>query len=287
MFHRIDDLADVRLAPYRNLKERTLRGESIFIAEGTLVVERLLRSQFGVDSILLFEPQRGNFPWELAPPEVPVWLIDDKRLFDEIVGFPFHQGVLAVGQRGNLPTFFEGAYQAEKTVALSHQDQSRNRTVWIILPRATKPDNLGLAFRSAAALGASAVVLGEQCCDPFSRRALRVSMGGVFQVPIWQAVSLAEEIEQLRKELDITIFATILDEQAEPLYHIHQWPDRTGFLFGNEYDGLSPEEISWADRKLMIPIYPDVDSLNLGVAVGVFLYEYQRENVGSFWCHQN
>jgi tRNA G18 (ribose-2'-O)-methylase SpoU len=144
------------------------------------------------------------------------------------------------------------------------------------LPDATKPDNLGLAFRCAAALGAEAVVLGERCCDPFSRRALRVSMGGVLQTPIFRAENLLDEIAEARRRRGVRFFATVLNDEAASLPEIDAWPERTAFVFGNEYSGLTPEFVDACDRSVMIPMRPDVDSLNLGVSVGVFLYEFNR-----------
>jgi tRNA G18 (ribose-2'-O)-methylase SpoU len=153
---------------------------------------------------------------------------------------------------------------------------SRRGGAFVVLPDATKPDNLGLAFRCAAALGAEAVVLGERCCDPFSRRALRVSMGGVLQTPIFRAENLLDEIAEARRRRGVRFFATVLNDEAASLPEIDAWPERTAFVFGNEYSGLTPEFVDACDRSVMIPMRPDVDSLNLGVSVGVFLYEFNR-----------
>ncbi len=257
---------DPRLAPYRNLRERTLRGQSLFIAEGLLVVERLLRSPWPVESVCVTSAawQRCTFRELLC--DIPVYMIDDNTAMETIVGFEFHQGILALGQSRILPDCAQGVLASDRST----------RGAWVVLPRATKPDNLGLAFRSAAALHAQGVLLGQQCCDPFSRRALRVSMGGVLQVPVFQAVDLGQELALLRRSLEMTLYATVLDDTAVSLYAKRQWPEQTFFLFGNEYDGLSAEEIAWADEKLVIPMNLNVDSLNLGVSVGVFLYEYNR-----------
>lgn len=288
----IDDFDDPRLAPYRNLRERTLRGESIFVAEGALVVERLLRSSFAVESILTTRKASGlDDVLAAAPSSVPIYRIDERTALEKIVGFEFHQGVLAVGKRAPTPTaldgfarFFaeEGGDDGVKSVDLIKNGKNgkngakTRRGAWVVLPDATKPDNLGLVFRCAAALGAEAVVLGERCCDPFSRRALRVSMGGVLQTPIYSAENLIDEMNEARKRWNVRFFATVLDDEATPLPDVRDWPERTAFVFGNEYFGLSPEQIAACDRKLTIPMRPDVDSLNLGTSVGVFLYEFNR-----------
>ncbi|MBQ2850485.1 MAG: RNA methyltransferase [Thermoguttaceae bacterium] len=301
----VDNLDDPRLRPYRNLRERTLRGESIFVAEGALVVERLLRSRFGVESILTTRKETGlGDCLSLVPADVPVYRVDERAAANELVGFEFHQGILAVGKRAPIPTFLEGLdatfggengkndensenSETGETATVGEAAQtgetgngtrflSRRGGAFVVLPDATKPDNLGLAFRCAAALGAEAVVLGERCCDPFSRRALRVSMGGVLQTPIFRAENLLDEIAEARRRRGVRFFATVLNDEAASLPEIDAWPERTAFVFGNEYSGLTPEFVAACDRSVMIPMRPDVDSLNLGVSVGVFLYEFNR-----------
>lgn len=302
----VDNLDDPRLRPYRNLRERTLRGESIFVAEGALVVERLLRSRFGVESILTTRKETGlGDCLSLVPADVPIYRVDERAAANELVGFEFHQGILAVGKRAPIPTFLEGldatfggetgensensgmgeskeasetAQTGESVGAIGSGTRflSRRGGAFVVLPDATKPDNLGLAFRCAAALGAEAVVLGERCCDPFSRRALRVSMGGVLQTPIFRAENLLDEIAEARRRRGVRFFATVLNDEAASLPEIDAWPERTAFVFGNEYSGLTPEFVAACDRSVMIPMRPDVDSLNLGVSVGVFLYEFNR-----------
>ena len=259
----IGSLDDSRLTPYRNLRERTLRGESAFIAEGHLVAERLLDSTFETESLLTWSEGVANFPSSFAAKlkGKPVFTLHRKEDISQIVGFPFHQGILSLGRRKPLPDFLQGMRQ-----------WGSDPGTWIILPNATKPDNLGLVFRSAAALGASGVVLGERCCDPFSRRALRVSMGGVLQVPIFQARNLRREITALRKTSALHFYATLLDANAVNLSSFQRRPEQVAILFGNEYSGLDPEDAALCDLKLTIPMAPNVDSLNLGVSVGIFLY---------------
>ncbi len=282
----VENLDDPRLRPYRNLRERTLRGESIFVAEGALVVERLLRSRFGVESILTTRKETGlGDCLALVPADVPIYRVDERAAANELVGFEFHQGILAVGKRSPAPTFLEGLDAIfgdesgrsgeEREVGSGARFLSRRGGAFVVLPDATKPDNLGLAFRCAAALGAEAVVLGERCCDPFSRRALRVSMGGVLQTPIFRAENLLAEIAEARRR-GVRFFATVLNDEAAVLPEIAEWPERTAFVFGNEYSGLTQDFVDACDRSVMIPMRPDVDSLNLGVSVGVFLYEFNR-----------
>ena len=252
---QIDDETDPRIAPYRNLRERTLRGESIFIAEGHLVTERLLTSPYRTESVLLsLKCPETESILSLVPGNVPVYRMSEKLLMDTVVGFEFHQGILALGRRETLPDFPEGLALSDRKYLSDRRNQvssnllstkwpERGR-VWVVLPNATKPDNLGLVFRCAAALNAEAVVLGEECCDPFSRRALRVSMGGVLQIPIYQARDLRNEIRQIKNQEagsfypgsirdSLQFYATVLDETAVGLHQVRNWAFRSAFFFTN------------------------------------------------------
>lgn len=300
----ICDFDDERLKPFCNLRERTLRGESIFLAEGPLVAERLLRSPYKVESILIAEDfSIPSSLKDLIPEDLPLYSIPRRKMIERIVGFEFYHGILALGKRAELPTFSEGIsrfYQPDnfldgfgdsagserhgeagekgaKGSLITEQFARNRRGAWLVLPDATKPDNLGLVFRSGAALGAAGIVLGDNCCDPFSRRALRVSMGGVLQLPVFKAADLLKEITEVREKFQMEFFATVLDPKAVFLPKVKNWPEKTAFLLGNEYYGLDQKMIDLCDHKLMIPMRPDVDSLNLGVSAGIFLYEFNRD----------
>lgn len=259
----IDSIDDPRIAAYRNLRDRTLRGEGIFVAEGRLLVHRLLNSAFPAESVLAAGQYAEEFA-RVTPAEVPLYLATE-RLLRRIVGFDFHRGALAAGRRRPLPTMVE---------LLDGLAQHRRASV-VVLPEVTKPENLGLIVRSAAALGAGGVLLGERSCDPLARRALRLSMGSVFEVPLARSVDLAADLFLLRRQFGYEVFAAVLDPEAEPLPDV-RWPDRTAILFGNEFDGLSDHWLAGCGRRVTIPMRPGIDSLNLGVAAGIVLYELQR-----------
>ncbi|MDO4583066.1 MAG: RNA methyltransferase [Planctomycetia bacterium] len=261
---RVEDVSfsDSRLDAYRNLRDRTLRGESLFIAEGDLVVERLLKSRFGVESLLVVDrAMKRVLPMveRYLSSEVPVYTIPYEEV-SQLTGFAFHQGVLAVGRR-------EEVWSWEDLLA----SRRGKRRVLIVLPDITKPDNLGNVFRCAAALGADGILLGEQACDPLGRRCLRVSMGGVFQLPWHRSRNLAEDLTRLQQQ-GYACYATILDTSAVPLREV-VWQPRVALLLGNEYDGLNAEMVEKCDEKITIPMAEGVDSLNLGVSCGIFLYE--------------
>jgi tRNA G18 (ribose-2'-O)-methylase SpoU len=275
---RIQSLDDPRIQSYRSLRDRTLRGESLFIAEGRLLVARLLASRFETESVFVAEEFFDEF-FPRIPPQVPVFVAPEKLLL-AIVGFPFHRGILAVGRRPE-PERGTGTVFAKHPEGLSSKRclspfpaPAPNRLRLVVCPEITKPENMGLIFRSAAGFAADGVVLGERCCDPLSRRCLRLSMGAVLDVPFVKTKNLAAELPAMKQSLGLELFATVLDPTAEPLPAV-RWPDRSAVLFGNEMDGLAPEWLALCDRRVTIPMAPGVDSLNLGVAAGIFLYTMQ------------
>lgn len=258
---RIESIDDPRIVAYRNLRDRTLRGECVFIAEGEVVAERLLASEYGTESLLVSEQFAEKFT-RLAAGRIPVY-VGPEPLLVEIVGFNFHRGVLAVGCRpAQSPTLdqFMAPVDLSKRLSL------------VICPEVTKPDNLGLIFRSAGGFGIDGIILGDRCCDPFSRRALRVSMGAVLHVPFIRSADVLVDMARLRKEWSVELLATVLDPRAEPLAGL-QWPQRAGLLMGNETAGLRADCLSLCDRLVTVPMDPRVDSLNLGVAAGIFMYD--------------
>lgn len=260
---RIDSWDDRRIEAYRNLRDRTLRGENLFVAEGPIVARRLLESRFEVESVLLCEAHAEEFAPLAANRNIPLYVAPE-ALLSRIAGFPFHLGVLAAGRRRPLPSLHQ-------LVAPPPLPSLRI----LILPEVTKPENLGLAVRSAAAFGLDAVLLGARCCDPLSRRALRVSMGTVLQTPLGRSEDLAADLLVLKHQWQVALVAAVLEPGARPLSEVC-WPPRAAVLVGNEWTGLASRWLALCDQRVTIPMHPGVDSLNLGVAAGIFLYEMTR-----------
>jgi tRNA G18 (ribose-2'-O)-methylase SpoU len=257
---RIDDLSDERLNPYRSLKqtnETSRRG--LFIAEGDKLVRRLLESRLTVESVLLSEPYVAAFE-SLLPYDIPALVIPD-HLVEGLVGYNFHRGILACGRRpsadfGSL-TELLGSPGAHCTVVVCHDVQD--------------PENLGAILRMSAGFGVDAVILGPRCADPFSRRVQRVSMGNVYRlVPIHIGV-FPEVFMFLREMHGVESWATVLDADATPLAKLKR-PRRLALVFGSEGHGLTDDVVAACDRKVTIPMRPGVDSLNVAVAAGIFLY---------------
>lgn len=282
--HRISTLDDRRVAPYRNLRDRTLRGQAIFIAEGRTLVERLLRSRFTTESILTDEESAdaveamarkivrektvgdgdGSGSNEPALSSLPIFIAPREMLI-ELVGFKFHRGAMALGRRDPLPSVDR----------LLDQIPLDRPASLMVCPETTSPDNIGLMLRTAAALGIDGVVVGPRSCDPFSRRALRTSMGSVLTVPMARSENLSEDLPRIRDKGAFQLVGTVLDQSAELLDRF-TWPRRAAVLFGNEYHGLDPRYLDLCDHRVTLPMESETDSLNVSVAAGLFLYQLRQ-----------
>jgi tRNA G18 (ribose-2'-O)-methylase SpoU len=128
-------------------------------------------------------------------------------------------------------------------------------------------------FRSAAALGVKGIILGQRCCDPLSRRCVRVSMGAVLEVPFVRSNDITGDLRALRQTWRFERVAAVLDSAAERLDAFRP-ARRTALVFGNEFDGLTPAWLAECDRSVTIPMSRAVDSLNLGVAAGIFIHHW-------------
>lgn len=257
---QLESLDDPRLAPYCGLAgKRDYRESGLLVAESRVLVERLLASSLPVESILVDDPSKiPDLPPERAA--TPVYCLP-RSLLQELVGFNFHRGVMACGRRADLTDLRQVAWP------------QRDRLTLAVAAQVVDPENLGSLIRASSAFGADALLIDDRCGDPFSRRALRVSTGHAFKIPIVETADLIEQL-QVAKSLGFELIATVLDETATPLKKETVRPGRTALLFGNEGFGLEAEVVALADRRVTIPMERGSDSLNVSMAAGVFLYHY-------------
>jgi len=262
MPHRVTSLQDLRISDYRKLKDRELARESDrFIAEGEYIVRRLLASDYRCESVFLEERREAEIA-PIVPAGIPVF-VAPTEVYRQIVGYKFNSGVLAVGRRRPDVTLYNLPALSNSTCTL------------VICPEIASVANMGSLIRTSAAFGVDAMLLGERCCDPFWRQSVRVSMGTVFSIPLVRTDSLLRDLGRLRKEWGFELAAAVLDPAAEPLEHAARSP-RLGLLFGNEAQGLEAQHLNAIDRKLTIPMRHGIDSLNVVVAAGIFLYHLTR-----------
>jgi tRNA G18 (ribose-2'-O)-methylase SpoU len=220
------------------------------VAESERVVRRLLGSRLRVHSVLLTAPRLATLADALDGP-FPVYLAA-QALLDRIAGFHVHRGCLAVGER---PSAVEIPPKARRLV---------------VAEDLTDVDNLGAIARHAAAFGADALVLSPRSADPFYRKAIRVSIGAVFELPVVRLPRWPADLAALRAD-GLALIAAVLDADATPLKTFSP-PPRFALLLGAEGPGLSREARAACDHRVTIPMSPGADSLNVAAAAAIFLY---------------
>jgi tRNA G18 (ribose-2'-O)-methylase SpoU len=261
---RIQCVDDPRIVPYRNLPCRGLAGQGgRFIAEGALLVQRLLASDYCTESVFVDEGRVDAFRAQL--PAATAVYVASHELMRQVVGFKFHRGILACGRCG--PPLPLGDVVSD----------DRRPFLAVVCVDIQDPENLGGIARNCAAFGADAVVVAGRSTSPFSRRVLRVSMGAVLKLPLVQTRNLDRDLDTLRSEGRAELAAAVLDPSAASLESVER-PERLALLFGNEADGLAARWTARCDRKITIPMSGGTDSLNVAVASGVFLYHFTRRN---------
>ena len=229
------------------------------MAEGRLVVGRLLESGHQVESILLNHASFHALEAQLSrmAQDVPIYVCDTPD-FSAITGFNLHRGCLALAQR---PSEFRLA------------DLIGGADLILALEAVSDPDNIGSAFRNAAAFGAS-VVLNDACCDPLYRKAVRTSMRSVLRVPYARAGDWPNGLRTLKREGFTIVALTPRDDAMELQGCARTANQRIAVLVGSEGPGLSEEAEALADVRARIPMSREVDSLNLATATGIALHYF-------------
>jgi tRNA G18 (ribose-2'-O)-methylase SpoU len=250
--HRVDDFRDLSAADRRPDRPG---GRGLVIAEGTIVIARLLNSAYPVRALLGVPRRIEQLHAELASLNAPVY-ITSADVMATVVGFHLNRGVLAVADRAEQPD----------PSALA----ARSRLL-AVLEGIGDHENLGSIFRNAAALGVDGVLLGPGCSDPLYRRSVRVSMGHVLRVPFATLPDLATGFDLLRAH-GFRTMALTPRPTATRLADLGRPDGRIAVLLGSEGPGLTDEALLGADEQVRIPMSKDVDSLNVATAAAVVFH---------------
>jgi tRNA G18 (ribose-2'-O)-methylase SpoU len=262
----VDSAEDPRLADYTLLgDERALAARGLFVAEGRLVLQRVLESgRHALRSVLVNAAALDALGPLLDTQSAPVYVCAP-RFFERLTGHHFHRGCLALGQRPASPAPLELAQSSR---------------LLCVLERVADPDNVGSVFRSARAFGADGLWLGPGSADPLSRKVVRTSLASALLLPFAQlgspaggmGVGLTSCLTSLR-QLGYEILALTPRQPALDLRELELAPGaRLALLIGTEGEGLSEEALALATRRVRISIRPEVDSLNLAVAAAIALH---------------
>lgn len=268
----INDIAAPELDVYARTSEVQLfryyePDPGIFIAESPKVVERALNAGYEPISFLVeHKDLEGEAKYILDKyPEIPVYTAEYDVLV-KMTGYALARGLLCAMRRRQMPTI---------------EEICRNTNRIAILENVVNPTNIGAIFRSAAALHMDAVLLTNGCSDPLYRRAARVSMGTVFQIP-WtyfdKKASWPEDGMRTVKDLGFKTVAMALREDS---YSIDDpellEEEKLAVILGTEGDGLASQTIADCDYTVMIPMSHGVDSLNVAAASAVAFWELGRK----------
>lgn len=263
---------DPRIAAFRDVRERDLTGrDGLFIAEGEVVLNVLTSpwSRCRARAVLLAERRLTKLAPVLARLEsgVPVY-IAPQDVLDGIAGFHLHRGILALG---------------EKPAPLDLDPFLAARPVRSVLVGAVgigNADNIGGIFRNAAALGACGVMVDPGCCDPFYRKAIRVSVGAVLRTPLLTGLPVLQMVE--RAEAHGYVPLALTPGEGPDLTDLEP-PERTLVLLGSEGPGLSPDVLARA-RPVRIPMASGFDSLNVAATSAIVLHHLTRRRGESRSC---
>lgn len=265
----ISDIHKDGVSVYSQLNENQLKhiyepDAGLFIAESANVITRAIDAGYVPESFLI-EENLIEKTKEITErfPDVIVFSAA-KEVISRITGYPMTRGVLSAMRRRTLPDY-RGLLPGTRHIA--------------VLAGIENPTNMGAIFRSAAALGIEAVLVSSDSCDPLYRRAVRVSMGTVFQIP-WTIIPEKDWNETmfdiLKKNGYVTVAAAITDD-ASALDRVDDiWERKTAVFFGSEGDGLPDYLVENCDCKIVIPMKNGVDSLNVAAASAVIFWEMQR-----------
>lgn len=271
----IESVNDPRIAPFRELRDRPLRADGRFVAEGPFLLDRMVGAGLAIESVLIKPSRADDLAARLKP--VPVYAAE-RPLLQEIAGYKFHRGVLTCARRPRDPTCKELIQRLSP--AIHDPARAAGPGGLLIAPRVLDHENVGGLARVAAAFGLAGMLIGKESCDPYWRRAIRVSAGAVFSLPIRRSQNMADELAALRCAVGLRVYAAVLDPAARPLDQVRHAAHRPfALMVGAEDHGLSPAEIALADETVTLPMPQAVDSHNIAVAAAVCLYALQHQRV--------
>ncbi|OYP38835.1 TrmH family RNA methyltransferase [Rhodopirellula sp. MGV] len=272
---RCTSLDDPRLADYRNLKNRPAgrqRGRSHFVVEGRKLGERLIQSGFPIRSILVEEGfDLTQLPLHLRQrtgADFPIYELPEE-LISEIAGFHFHRGLLA---SANLPD----------DVPLEQLDHDAVSLAFVGI---SDMENVGSMLRSAAAFGIRQILVDSRSVDPFSRRAMRVSMGAALTMRVFRLGNVADDLATLADRRFHTLAATLADDSTSietyrTRYNHGDYP--CVLVMGNEGQGLPPAVQRACSHRVRISMRPTeqgaplLDSLNVSVAAAILMHDLTK-----------
>jgi tRNA G18 (ribose-2'-O)-methylase SpoU len=260
----IDDPDDPRLSDYARLVDvghrvRREPADGLFIAEGGLTLRRALDAGYTPRSVLLTPNRLDPAAAEIAAVHAAggVAYVVGPDIAERLTGFQVHRGLLAAMNRRPLPAVSDLLATARRVLVL---EDIVNHT------------NVGAAMRGGAAFGADAVLVTPACADPLYRRAVRTSMGTVFQVPWTRLATWPADLDLLHDAGFVTVALTPDPDAVDIAEFAAVGHERIALVLGTEGEGLAATTLAATTHRVRIPMAPGVDSLNVAAAAAVACY---------------
>lgn len=258
----IRDLSDESLTPYRGLVNgsKAVRNAEFFIAETHVVIQNAMDAGCIPLSFLVAEKYIEGRDKELLNrfPDCPVYTAPDLVL-EKLTGYSLTRGILCAMSRPR---------------PLAVEDVIRDAGLLVVLENVQDASNIGSIMRSACGLGADAILLDRSCCDPLHRKAVRTSTGSVFRIPWSQLQEEGCSIALRLKNEGWRTLAFALTPDATPLTSaLSDSKERLALFLGSEGNGLTKETIQACSQAVIIPMKNHTDSLNVGVAAAIGIWE--------------
>lgn len=260
----ITDISAPELDVYARLTQAQLRNrrqpdKGIFIAESPKVIRIAIQAGCLPLSFLTEERHIKDIEDIVSLyPDIPVFTAE-RKILSQLTGYELTRGVLCAMHR---------------LTPLSPADVMKNAKRIAVLDGIVDSTNIGAIFRSAAALGMDGILLTQNCCDPYLRRSVRVSMGTVFQIPWAYFPGEIDDWQEYLKQFGFKTAAMALNDKAIPIDDQRlSREEKLAIVLGTEGDGLADSTIENCDYNVIIPMYHNVDSLNVAAASAVAFWQ--------------
>lgn len=257
--NEINCIDDPRIARFLSLRDKSKCEDDLFITDSENVVRKLLKTNLEILKILA-PAQFYERNMELVKNRLDAegTFVAGQSLLNKIVGYRLHRGAMAL---------------AKKPQGLALESLINDqRDVILVLNGITEAENVGAICRNIAGFGIKSIIVDRQSCHPYVRRAVRVSMGNVFDIKVHETDNLPQTLRELKVK-GYKIIAAETTDNAIPLSQVTV-PHKCAVVLGSEGQGIYPEVLNETDIVTIIPIVEKVVSLNVACTSSIILYHF-------------
>ncbi len=251
---KITNIDDPRISFYQNLRftPKSHIDQNVFVVEGEKTSKKLLESELDIISFFALSDYYNEYSALLKSKGVGdnFQFYADKELMNKIVGYKLHQGIMAIAKQPE-----EKALEDLKSPI-------------VVMNGIINSENVGSIIRNAVAFGINSIIYDKDTSNPFLRRAVRVSMGTVFDINYYQSQNLMETLNDLKTKFDYSLIALEISDGAISLNQF-QFPEKIAIIFGSEGKGIKDSILKKSDKIVYIPINKNVPSINVAATSAI------------------